>query len=50
MAYPVDWPRCMFCGNFALDGHLTCGRAECNEADARAELSLWREPDEPRHG
>jgi hypothetical protein len=32
--YPADWPRCD-CGDFCLDGHLTCGRAECSESDAR---------------
>lgn len=32
--YPPDWPRCR-CGDFALDGHLTCGRVECDESDAR---------------
>lgn len=34
-SYPPDWPRCVTCGDFALDGHLTCGRAECDEARAR---------------
>lgn len=33
--YPAFWPRCVFCGDFALDGHLTCGRATCNEREAR---------------
>lgn len=33
--YPDDWPRCA-CGDFALDGHLTCGRAACSESEARA--------------
>ena len=33
--YPVGWPRCVSCGEPALDGHLTCGRVECNEGRAR---------------
>lgn len=33
--YPDGWPRCVTCGDFALDGHLTCGRHECDEARAR---------------
>lgn len=33
--YPPDWPRCVSCGDYALDGHLTCGRAECDESGAR---------------
>lgn len=32
--YPPDWPKC-HCGEPALDGHLTCGRLECDEAQAR---------------
>lgn len=28
---------CFFCGRDALDGHLTCGRIECSESDARAQ-------------
>jgi len=35
--YPTDWPRCVACGDFALDGHLTCGRVECAEGSARDE-------------
>jgi hypothetical protein len=31
--------RCWFCDQPALDGHLTCGRVECDEAKAR---ELWR--------
>lgn len=34
--YPPGWPRCAFCSAPALDGHLTCGRAECPEALARS--------------
>ena len=33
--YPKDWPRCPRCGDFAMDGHITCGRFECNESSAR---------------
>ncbi len=43
MAYPPGWPRCA-CGFPVLDGHLTCGRQECNEAKAR-ELARTKEPD-----
>jgi hypothetical protein len=35
MTYPENWPRCPNCGDFALDGHITCGRVECDEGDAR---------------
>ena len=34
--YPPDWPRCAACGDYALDGHVTCGRQECDEAKWRA--------------
>jgi hypothetical protein len=33
--YPEGWPRCVSCGDEAMDGHLTCGRANCNEGPAR---------------
>src|SRR2546427_4044550 len=33
--YPPDWPRCPVCDEYALDGHITCGKAECNEAEQR---------------
>ena len=33
--YPAGWPACVFCGEPVLDGHLTCGRVECNESAAR---------------
>lgn len=36
-AYPDGWPRCVSCGDAALDGHLTCGRVECDEGRARLE-------------
>lgn len=32
--YPPGWPRC-HCGDYALDGHLTCGRVECDESGSR---------------
>lgn len=35
MGYPTDWPRCPCCGDFALDGHITCGRFQCNEGEQR---------------
>jgi len=28
--YPPGWPRCIGCGEPALDGHATCGRARCS--------------------
>ena len=34
--YPNAWPLCS-CGRPVLDGHLTCGRIECDESGAR-----WR--------
>jgi hypothetical protein len=33
--YPTDWPKCPACGLPALDGHITCGSAECREGDWR---------------
>lgn len=42
MAYPNDWPRCPKCGDFALDGHITCGRFQCNESEARRERDAER--------
>jgi len=33
--YPRNWPRCVYCGHHALDGHLTCGRGCCSELKAR---------------
>ncbi len=33
--YPEGWPRCPSCDDFALDGHITCGRVECDERGAR---------------
>jgi hypothetical protein len=33
--YPVGWPRCVWCGEAAMDGHLTCGRLRCSESAAR---------------
>ena len=32
-----DRPRCFWCGDTALDGHLTCGRVTCSESLARDE-------------
>jgi hypothetical protein len=28
----MDWPRCPNCGDYALDGHATCGRSRCEKA------------------
>ena len=42
MDYPDWWPDCVTCGEPALDGHLTCGRAECDEGAAR-EAEFYRE-------
>jgi hypothetical protein len=33
--YPENWPSCPYCGEPALDGHLTCGSATCSESQAR---------------
>lgn len=33
--YPHDWPRCPGCGKPALDGHITCGDAGCDEGGRR---------------
>jgi len=27
--YPPNWPRCVSCGDYALDGKATCGRTTC---------------------
>src|SRR5262245_27680831 len=35
MSYPADWPRCPKCGEPALDGHITCGKFECDEHGTR---------------
>ena len=29
--YPKDWPKCPKCREPALDGHITCGKRECDE-------------------
>lgn len=49
--YPANWPRCVSCGDYALDGHLTCGRVECDEGHARshyAEEARYEEQDRER--
>ena len=33
--YPYNWPECPSCGAPALDGHITCGQAQCNEGSYR---------------
>lgn len=38
VSYPPNWPTCFFCDDPVLDGHLTCGRASCSEADAREQM------------
>lgn len=30
-AYPPGWPSCPACARPALDGHITCGEASCDE-------------------
>jgi hypothetical protein len=35
--YPPDWPKCPACGKPAMDGHITCGQAACNEGARRHE-------------
>lgn len=34
-AYPADWPPCPGCGLPAIDGHVTCGKVECDEGARR---------------
>lgn len=36
--YPPGWPQCTICGAPALDGHITCGLAQCDEGIARNAL------------
>lgn len=43
--YPANWPRCPSCGDFALDGHVTCGRLECGEAAQRDATIIAEESD-----
>ena len=45
--YPPGWPRCPVCGDFALDGHITCGRVECDEGKQRDPLDDDRDPENP---
>jgi uncharacterized membrane protein YvbJ len=33
--HAMDWPRCPNCGDYALDGRTSCGRAWCDESVAR---------------
>lgn len=41
--YPSDWPRCPTCDDYALDGHITCGRWECDESGHRKRRTdEWR--------
>jgi len=37
MSYPEGWPRCPACGDYAMDGHITCGRWQCDEGRHRGE-------------
>jgi hypothetical protein len=46
--YPPNWPRCPICDDFALDGHVTCGRVECNESKQRREKSYGRTERKPQ--
>lgn len=34
-AHPANWPRCPGCGLPAMDGHITCGERDCDEAGRR---------------
>jgi hypothetical protein len=51
--YPADWPKCPSCGAPAMDGHITCGKAACDESGRRrlgAELAVKiREIPMPAH-
>ena len=47
--YPDDWPRCPSCGDFALDGHITCGRVECDEFKERRERGSQEKMMSPDH-
>lgn len=40
--YPESWPKCPGFGDFALDGHLTCGKLQCGEAVARRNQAVER--------
>lgn len=42
MSYPKNWPRCPRCGEPVLDGHITCGRLECDERGERDKQSVAR--------
>ena len=33
--FPKNWPKCPVCGDEALDGHITCGKFQCNEGEQR---------------
>jgi hypothetical protein len=35
MRYPLNWPQCPICDDYALDGHITCGRVQCDEGEQR---------------
>lgn len=50
--YPENWPRYPTCGDFALDGHITCGRLQCNEAETRNDWMADQiaEPKHPTEG
>ena len=42
-SFPDNWPRCPVCGFPALDGHITCGSANCNEGEQRRKRAdMWR--------
>lgn len=38
--YPGDWPACPACGKPALDGHVSCGEAGCDELKLRRERGV----------
>jgi hypothetical protein len=39
--YPPDWPKC-HCGLPVMDGHLTCGKLECDEGGTRRRVEEAR--------
>lgn len=42
LRYPPGWPRCPQCDDYAMDGHITCGRVECSEG-------FWRDYNAARY-
>lgn len=48
--YPDNWPRCLYCDDYALDGHLTCGKVECDESTARDDIAEMDPHNDPLPG